>query len=66
MSKPEDIDEHLAVLGQKLIDSLEKFTADGKRHPWESPVFKARYMNPISGTKYTLENAAQFAMLGED
>ncbi|HFT7945216.1 TPA: zincin-like metallopeptidase domain-containing protein [Pseudomonas aeruginosa] len=66
MSKPEDIDEHLAVLGQKLIDSLEKFTADGKRHPWESPVFKARYMNPISGTKYTLENAAQLAMLGED
>ncbi|HGN1514117.1 TPA: ArdC-like ssDNA-binding domain-containing protein [Pseudomonas aeruginosa] len=65
MSKPEDFDEHLKRLGQRLIESLEKFAETG-RQAWENPVFKTKYMNPISGTRYNMENAVQLSMAAEE
>lgn len=49
----------------KIISSLDK-DYSAERPIWDSPVFKLRFSNPASGTKYNLTNSLILASLAED
>ncbi|PYD33651.1 zincin-like metallopeptidase domain-containing protein [Pseudomonas syringae] len=69
--KKEYIDNSKEKLEGFLADKVDSIHAMLKsENPdvpvWNSPCFKIRYLNPVSGTVYNLENSMLLSMLGKE
>ncbi|AZE69095.1 zincin-like metallopeptidase domain-containing protein [Pseudomonas synxantha] len=69
--KKEYIDNSKEKLDGFLADKVDSIHAMLKsENPdvpvWNSPCFKIRYLNPVSGTVYNLENSMLLSMLGKE
>jgi antirestriction protein ArdC len=62
-----EVKDFLEEKSHRLLGLLEEFSEKNRDRPiWEAPVLRQRFMNPISGTYYNLENSILLYFLNVD